>query len=415
MDVGTQDGQSICHYLSELPRDISILIKLFTKSMKKGKAIYDPAGNRQGDLGVLFDRNWEGGNADDLVSIDHPGHVMFQFDSDDLRSGSARTVLRNWSPLLTQSLASADTDFWTEEMLSGVPDRLRNGNFGIFSPVFPDTGDGDGFAVTRELGNNPIKTAFGGRGWKESFTYLVSRLKTIPRYFVAPSSGEPQPFFSKTSIKTWGGEDIVMPGWLGNGIVDTGDGADIILSSPQMHAISLYDVRYEKPKSFFFSSGDYDLFANHYVYYPSAFSTKETIYNHNGNLYKAGKGDDLIYYDSGVSQAFGEEGDDVFAPSFGSFNWAVDTLIQSYASSNILPSRYEDKATSKDERLYLDLKPPFGSYAPYLGEKGLLSPLKIFTRSRDFDQVPLSQTIGESYGNTYGYSLQFDADLTGPL
>jgi hypothetical protein len=93
--------------------------------MKKGKAIFNPEARS-----AIYNRNWQGGNADDLVSIDHPGHVMFQFDSDDLRFGSAATVLNNWSPYLTQSLEGADADLWTEEMLLGVTDRLRKGSFG---------------------------------------------------------------------------------------------------------------------------------------------------------------------------------------------------------------------------------------------------------------------------------------------
>jgi len=362
--------------------------------MKKGKAIFNPEARS-----AIYNRNWQGGNADDLVSIDHPGHVMFQFDSDDLRFGSAATVLNNWSPYLTQSLEGADADLWTEEMLLGVTDRLRKGSFGVFSPLFRNTNDGDGFVVTRQLGNYPIKTAFGRREWKESFTYLVSRLKTIPR-FIGPTSGEPNPIFGQTSIHTGGGEDIVMPGWLGNGIVDTGDGADIILSSPQIHAVSLYDVRFV---DHIFSSDE--LFANHYVYYPSAYSTKETAYNPKGNLYKAGEGDDLIYYDSGVGEAFGEEGDDVFAPSFGSFNWAIDTLFQAPR----LGPNYKLGSDKFDSNLTLD----WATYAPYPGQQALLSPLKTFNRKRDFKDVPLDQTIGQSYGDTYGYSLQFDADIKG--
>jgi hypothetical protein len=365
-----------------------------------GKAIF----NQKGTRGFSEPRSWRGDKGDDLVSIDYPTHALFTDPYGDLRQDSARPIFTEW---MLGSSTWDNPDRWTEDVLKGVRSRLETNKLGIFSPAFArfqeGSGNGDGFSVTRWLGNKPYPKAFGDRSWHEGYKRLLRSLQAIPQ-----KSG---PYYSgDTDITTGAGDDVVMPGWLGNGTINTGAGNDIILSSPQVNAAVLYDTR-------FAGYGSNRFNANQYVYLPTAYAGKGTKQNPNpfnskGNTYRTGAGNDLIYYDGGTDKAFGGEGNDIFAPSFGSFNWAIDTLVQDVGASFFTPkSSYDgNSAATLLTEAPAGLDSAYALYAPFTGRKSLVSPLSALDRKQE---LPTNATLGHDYG-AYGYSLDYERTTKDP-
>lgn len=220
-----------------------------------GKAIF----NRKGTRGFSEPRSWRGGKGDDLVSIDYPTHALFTDPYGDLRQDSARPIFTEW---MLGSSTWDNPDRWTEDVLKGVRSRLETNKLGIFSPAFArfqeGSGNGDGFSVTRWLGNrySPYPKAFGDRSWHEGYKRLLRSLQAIPE-----KSGPY--YFADTNISTGAGDDVVMTGWLGNGTINTGAGNDIILSSPQVSAAALYDSRYNSGGDF----GTDKYYANQHIFF----------------------------------------------------------------------------------------------------------------------------------------------------
>lgn len=366
-------------------------------SQVNGKAIFN-------QLGSTFEspqpRQWRGGQGDDLVSIDYPTHSLFTDRFDDLRRESVRPIYREW---MQGSNEWSNANVWTEQVLKGVRAQIANGKFGIFSPAFPrfqqGSGNGDGFSVTRSFGNTNVQ-AFGQKNLHEEYQRLLKSFLTIPR-----QGKQDSPLNADTTIATGAGRDVVMPGLMGNGLVETGGQDDIILSSPQVVAAVMFDTR-TKRNTF----GSDRLFANNYIYLPTPYALKGSKYNPKGNIYKTGAGNDLIYYDGGTSEAHGGSGNDIFAPSFGSFNWAVDTLIQDSSQSQTSRSwRKTDRYRSEDGLVLY--KPEVDSalltYAPLTGKEFAFSPLTIFDRKQEARR---EDTLNYDYG-AFGYGLNYEGAL----
>lgn len=333
-----------------------------------------------------------------LLSINYPTHALWSGLSTTLRAASAKPVFREW--LLGGALPTDTTsaDSWTKNVLQGVRERLNNDPLGVFSPVFPrfqtEWGNGDGISVTRYLSDNyPLNQPFPGKKWYQGFQELIGALKLIPRRVGTNTS----------SMGLGPGNDVVLPGWLGNGKLTTGFGDDIILSSPQVHAAVMYDdntvIKGLKADEYF---------ADAYVYYPTAYAAKGTPFNPNGNSYSAGPGNDLIYYDAGVSEARGDDGDDILAPSFGSFNWALDSLLQGVVGRSSFDPLGKRGFEKDNLNLYSEVVDGKTARTQTMvrGDKALLAPMTIFDRP---------QTVKDPNGRDYGafvYQFLYNAYTT---
>jgi hypothetical protein len=205
--------------------------------------------------------------------------------------------------------------------LAGVRKRIERNPF---APIFPDVGvNGTGISVTRQLFSKELEisgrpTRVGVRlpnlSNEQTFEMLQQTLAALPRY---------SPGHTANAINVGIGNDIIMPGYLGNSVVRMGDGGDIYLASPQLFAAVLAGNNLRS------GSGTVDA----KILYPTAYALQGTAANQRGNSIFGEGGSDLIYYDSSINNANGGIGDDIFAPSFGSFNWAIDTLIQGPTNS----------------------------------------------------------------------------------
>jgi hypothetical protein len=228
-------------------------------------------------------------------------------------SDQSRLLLQEW--MLGQANA-VGPDMLATGALAGVRKRIERNPF---APIFPDVGvNGTGISVTRQLFSKELEisgrpTRVGVRlpnlSNEQTFEMLQQTLAALPRY---------SPGHTANAINVGIGNDIIMPGYLGNSVVRMGDGGDIYLASPQLFAAVLAGNNLRS------SSGTVDA----KILYPTAYALQGTAANQRGNSIFGEGGSDLIYYDSSINNANGGTGDDIFAPSFGSFNWAIDTLIQ---------------------------------------------------------------------------------------
>lgn len=229
---------------------------------------------------------------------------------------------------------NANPDEWAKNTLTGVRQRLDTAPFGVFDAAFQPVGsiggatytNGDGVAVTRYFGDvqnsffappRPFGKDANGvetRRTRAAYDSLLSALATITPQ-TACASNKPR----CNEILLANGNDVVMPGWIGNAVIDTGAGDDVILASPQVNvAVYFGNSSYSWPNSS----------PSAQIYYPTPYALRGGLSNKEGNIFSGGPGKDLIYYDGSVAGAYGGDGDDILAPSFGSFNWAFDSLIQ---------------------------------------------------------------------------------------
>jgi hypothetical protein len=143
-----------------------------------GKAIF----NQKGTRGFSEPRSWRGGKGDDLVSIDYPTHALFTDPYGDLRQDSARPIFTEW---MLGSSTWDNPDRWTEDVLKGVRSRLETNKLGIFSPAFArfqeGSGNGDGFSVTRWLGNKPYPKALATGAGMKAISDCFAPSKPFPK------------------------------------------------------------------------------------------------------------------------------------------------------------------------------------------------------------------------------------------
>lgn len=233
-------------------------------------------------------------------------------------SDQSRLLLQEW--MLGQANA-VGPDMLATGALAGVRKRIERNPF---APIFPDVGvNGTGISVTRQLFSKeleisgrptPVGVRLPNLSNEQTFEMLQQTLAALPRY---------SPGHTANAINVGIGNDIIMPGYLGNSVVRMGDGGDIYLASPQLFAAVLAGNNLRS------GSGTVDA----KILYPTAYALQGTAANQRGNSIFGEGGSDLIYYDSSINNANGGTGDDIFAPSFGSFNWAIDTLIQGPTNS----------------------------------------------------------------------------------
>jgi len=342
--------------------------------------------------------------------VDSPSLALFA--NPRLRNSGGRTLLQEW--MLGQP-NSPGPDQWAVDVLGGVRQRIAGG-LQPFSQIFPNVGvNGAGISVTREFFNQPNRTInlvgsspqigveLPGMSSEQVFRELLRTVQAMPRR--GRSAG-------RSSIRLGSFDDVVQPGYLGNGDVFMGDGKDIILSSPHVYAIVMHRQMGD-------SSGRS---GNAAIYYPIAYALRGTIENQNGNNYYGENGDDCIYYDASVATADGGAGDDIFAPSYGSFNWAVDTFAQglmrwvSLRDGNNLIGNFSRRSANQEARS----QEPW-LYSSQTISNGLLTPIFTFVHGdaallSPVSHVKDSQGIGSDHGNRFSnqFYYEFEHEATFP-
>ena len=365
----------------------------------EGKALFNRSRGISSGSPITYDAS--SSTSDQLVSMAYPSHAFYVDDTPmyNLRADSAQPVWREW--LLNQTYRPSggisnvqQAAIWTEGALKDVRKRLQENKLGIFSPAFArfqeGSGNGDGISVTRYFSDSPIAHPFRDLNWHEAFQQLTLNIR------------DGLLLNNEFNVSLGSGDDVVLGGWQGNSTTKTGAGDDIVLNSPQVFVAELYNTSYIGS-----IGADYRQWEA-YAYYPTAYATRGLKPtgngggNSQGNSISTGPGRDLIYYDAGVKTANGGDDDDIIAPSFASFNWGLDTLIQGSGLS-YTPDQFNEFAMGNPQVLLY--QEPTGSYAETFvrGERALLNPLRNLKQRQ---KVSTEHTQGYNY-NLDGY--EFDA------
>lgn len=312
-----------------------------TRPSAIGKALFSSSGKIAQAPQIYVSR----GSTDVYLGIDDPALALWSRPQTDLRTNDAvKFAFPEW---LRGTPYNRDPNVWVQETLQDVRQRLDASPLGVFTPAlppfsyygYPNT-NGDGVSVTRYFGTmvvpdvDPPKpfgdgSSSGYNGPKEAFRELLNAIAAVTPQ---PTCKSAQPRCN--TIVLSGGNDVVMPGWIGNAVINTGAGNDIILASPEVN-IAVY-----------FGFSGVRVFPEAQVFYPTPYALQGTPSNANGNVFIGGTGRDVIYYDGSVAEAYGGTEDDILAPSFGSFNWAFDTLIQQTLTATA--ADYQEKDPVKD-------------------------------------------------------------------
>lgn len=130
--------------------------------------------------------------------------------------------------------------------------------------------------------------------------------------------------------------NTLLLGPYSNGKIVLGDGNNIIINSPAM-----FDASFG-----LFQRGYFDTTAqkaSFWVFYPSSQGQVKS------NTISLGEGNNLVYYDSSIKLIETKNGDNVFAPSFGSFNWAKNNF------QNLTPVNSQFQPTADDKTWFTPL------------------------------------------------------------
>ena len=99
-----------------------------------------------------------------------------------------------------------------------------------------------------------------------------------------------------------------------------GNGNNVVIASPSTPVFLYEDRLWDDGHDPFFSPWYYYQKVYSNIFYPSAQGLKGS------NSIALGNGNNLVYYDSSFSQIKTGDGNNIFVPSFGSFNWSFNDL-----------------------------------------------------------------------------------------
>ena len=169
----------------------------------------------------------------------------------------------------------------------------------------------------------------------------------------APTTSIYKDYLSDPTVKNidLGKNKFTLLGPVSNSNIVAGDGKKVIAASPVMTPIIERTSRLSDEK------GDInDEFRADTVLYPSPVGAYHT------NTLDAGDGDSIIYYDSSFKKISTRKGNQIFLPSFGSFNWSIDWI----------PAAYDSAQRWLDPELWSSSGPPLISPIPW--DKQIIDP-----------------------------------------
>jgi hypothetical protein len=202
-----------------------------------GKALFNNTGRDKTDL-QIYDARSKSGNV--YLAINDPALVLWSKPRESNIFRTPEALEWGFPEWLRGASYNTNPDVWVKDTLKGVRPSLNTSPYGVFTPAFPtvkndtsggkDPGNnGDGVAVTRYFGlitkadrpPHPFSRAAGTqkndlaafREAFDSYNKLLSNLATIAPRNVASLGCDDK---RCNSIALGGGNDVVMPGWIGN-------------------------------------------------------------------------------------------------------------------------------------------------------------------------------------------------------
>lgn len=302
------------------------------------------------------------------------------FRSHDLTAtGFAQKLLNAYNANKAGTLPSIDVTLDPAQITTAIAnyatDKIHNQ--GVFSQLIP--GSDNGYLFAYEF----LNLHFDKGTWindKKSdldHSWLDQNLyNDLKSYYY--------PLVNEASAKSLSIRDasFFVGGAISNANIDmSGEGDKIFIVSPTMNAVT-GAVSYRTNKVF---NPNYDYFVAS-SFYPTA----QGVYQ--SNTLKTGSGNDLIYYDSSFSDIDGSSGNDIFAPSYGSFNFASNYMF-----------KYLNDLTSGNYPMPGTGQPTEFMFAPISGtpnfDETWYDPAKTSVWDKIVSAVSSAHTSGSDYDN----------------
>lgn len=224
-----------------------------------------------------------------------------------------------WSDAITQSDKATSSQALIQAIAEYALQTLKTK--GVFASLIPNTRDGYLIAS-----NNFYDTS-------ESIDARDTNLPPEFRHFITPAIDGFNKLYQSTDLNKINlalsgnhENNVLILGPYSNGNIALGDGNNVILNSPAMFEASLNVYQTTN------GTAMRPVKSSFYFFYPSAQGSEKT------NTILLGNGNNVVYYDSSIKLVQAQNGDNVFAPSFGSFNWARNDLqTQSNYDKYLIP------------------------------------------------------------------------------
>ena len=180
---------------------------------------------------------------------------------------------------------------------------------GLFSSLIPNTVDGHIISTNHVFQKQSRVTSEGDVALPPEYRPYIQPAIQAYNELLTGTKSDPL----KLDLRNNHQNNILLLGPYSNANIVIGDGNNIILNSPAMFDATLGVYQ----RGYFDTTAQK---ASYWSFYPSAqgLAKSNTIY--------LGEGNNLVYYDSSIKTIETKNGDNVFAPSFGSFNWAKNNF-----------------------------------------------------------------------------------------
>lgn len=217
--------------------------------------------------------------------------------------------LQTWSDALNNKWNAPTTSISADQQSLAVSTYALNAILknGIFTSLIPNTVDGYLFASSRNMDFNSISDKDVALPGESKFRdFIQGPIRAFNSLLTDTKSNQ-----LNLQLANNHNNNVLILGPYSNGNISLGDGNNIVANSPAMFDASsvLWQRNASEPDKMAF-----------WYFYPSMQGTAKS------NSIQFGNGNNLVYFDSSVATISTGNGDNTFAPSFGSFNWARNDL-----------------------------------------------------------------------------------------
>ncbi|MBU3730805.1 MAG: DUF4214 domain-containing protein [Beijerinckiaceae bacterium] len=272
----------------------------------------------------------EAGNTPLFIAYNFPGLLgTTTYAADPLKGqmigNGEGQYFTKWAPAI---VGNPKQDISASALAQSIKDYAQNTlkTNGLFSSLIPNTKDG--FIAST---NNVYQ--------RENYITKQGDVALPPEYrsYIQPAITAYQGLFNSTAnsplnldLRNNHQNNTLLLGPYSNANIVVGDGNNIIINSPAMFDASLS----------VFQRGYFDTTAqksSFWFFYPAAQGAAKS------NTLNLGEGNNLVYFDSSMKLIATKDGDNVFVPSFGSFNWAKNNFQQSTRSDTYYQPTADNK------------------------------------------------------------------------
>lgn len=283
----------------------------------------------EGAKGIAFGANYAG-NAPLVIGYNFPGFLgSSTFAADPVKgnipgNGDGQFYTK-WAHAITGNTKQDTPASTLSDFIIDYAENILKTK-GLFSSLIPNTRDGYIISTNNFYQRESRITSEGDVALPPEYRpYIQPAIEAYNRLLSGTQSAP-----LNLDLRNNNQNNTLLLGPYSNANIVIGDGNNIILNSPAM-----FDASFGLYQRGYFDTTAQK--ASYWSFYPSSQGQAKS------NTISLGEGNNLVYYDSSIKLIETKNGDNVFAPSFGSFNWAKNNF------QNLTPisSQFQPKADNK--------------------------------------------------------------------